>query len=224
MKIHIAESQYDPQISPEFWEQYQANVTDASHEVSKLLPFGSPCMNFLVLPRTYDFVEGRHDNGYTHNSELIELAFDPTCGPEGLQTILDGVRPMVFHEINHAARFNIPIWHHSFLDNSLFEGLATVFAREHAQASEPWDNYPSNVADWVQEIIDKNDSFNTQEYRFNHPDGRKWITYKVGTYMTDQAMQNSGKSVIELSQMECADILKLADINTTDYRPVNSAV
>jgi uncharacterized protein YjaZ len=47
---------------------------------------------------------------------------------------------------------------------------------------------------------------------FTHTDGRKWIGYKVGTYIIDQAMKNSGKSVIELTQMECVDILKLAKV------------
>ena len=49
-----------------------------------------------------------------------------------------------------------------------------------------------------------------EEYMFIHPDGRRWIGYKVGTYIVDEAIKRSEKSVIELTQMECTDIIDAA--------------
>ena len=100
---------------------------------------------------------------------------------------------------------------------TLMEETGDSVARDYADYMAPWSKYPDNIADWVQEIIDKNDQFNGQDYRFKHADGRRWIAYKVGTYIVDQAIKNSGQSVIELSQLDCTEVLKLAKIDTRNY-------
>jgi uncharacterized protein YjaZ len=212
MKIHFAESKYWEKLPANFRPKYTREIKRAFEEVSKLLPFGSKHVNFFVQPRTYGLIEETGDNARTLNSEFIELAFDPTRDTKGLKVILSGVRPAVYHEMNHAARFNIPIFHKTFLDNCVLEGLATVFTRDYAGEDAGWAKYPKNVADWLQEIVDKNDMFYWQHYMFKHPDGRRWMGYKVGTYIIDQAMKNSGKSVIELTKLECKDILKLSKV------------
>ncbi len=200
-----------------FRARYGAEIRKAYKEAAKLLPFGSRYVNFFVQPRTYGLIESTGDNAHTYNSEFIELAFDPTRDKKGMETIVSGVRYGVYHEMNHAARFNISIYHVTFLDTCIMEGLATVFTRDYAGEKALWAKYPKNVEDWMREIIDKNDLFAWQHYSFKHPDGRQWIAYKVGTYIIDQAMKRSGKSVIELTQIECAEILKLAKINTKNY-------
>lgn len=215
MKIHFADSSY--KVSADFKQKYIAEIEKAHKEVSELLPFGSKHINFFVQPREYGLIKETQDNGHAHNSEFLEFAFNPTVDEKGLKTILDDIKATVFHEMNHAARYNIPIFHVKFLDNCIMEGLATVFERDYGGSKPPYGKYPKNVADWVQEIIDKNDMFAWQEYSFDHPDGRRWIAYKVGTYIVDEAIKNSGKTVIELTQMECADILKLAKVNTENY-------
>jgi hypothetical protein len=43
-----------------------------------------------------------------------------------------------------------------------------------------------------------------------HPDGRRRIGYKVGTYWVDQAMAKSGRSIADLTNMSTADVLALA--------------
>lgn len=215
MKIHFADSSY--KINADFKKKYIAEIEEAYKQVSKLLPFGSKHVNFFVQPREYGLIEETQDNGHAHNSEFLEFAFNPTVDEKGLKVILDDIKATVFHEMNHAARYNIPIFHTKFLDNCIMEGLATVFERDYGGSKPPYGEYPENVADWAQELIDKNDSFSWQEYSFDHPDGRRWIAYKVGTYIVDDAVKNSGKTVIELTKMECGDILKLAKIDTTDY-------
>lgn len=210
MKIHFADSSY--QIADDFKRRYVAEIKHAYEQASKLLPFGSRHINFFVQPREYNLIPETQDNAHTYNSEFIELAFNPLAGEKGLAVILDGVRASVFHEMNHAARFNIPIFHSSFLENCIMEGLATVFEREFGKADPPYGKYPDNVADWLREITTKRDTLAWNDYMFDHPDGRRWIGYKVGTYIVDEAMNHSGKTVIELTQMECSEILKLANV------------
>lgn len=212
MKIHIAESEYLAKLPAGFIEKYKKEIEKAYKEASKLLPFGSTHINFFVQPRMYGLIEPTGDSARTYNSEFIELAFDPRKDKKGLEIILAGVRDGVYHEMNHAARFNIPIWHKSFIESCILEGLATVFARDYVHEDARWAKYPENVKEWLKEIIDQKDKIDYGQYMYTHPDGRKWIGYKVGTYIIDQAMKYSRKSVIELTEMECQEILKLSKV------------
>lgn len=211
MKIFFAESPYD--IPPDFIRQYEVQVRRAHDEVMKLLPFGSDRINFFVQPREFDLMDETDDHARVHNSNFIELAFNPTLDSKGMERILRDLRPSVYHELNHAARYNVPIWHKSFLDDCILEGLANVFAREYADEKAPWADYPDDVELWISEIKDAGSTINYEHYLYNHPDGRRWIGYKVGTYIVDTAMSKSGKSILELSSMECSEIFDLAEID-----------
>lgn len=212
MKIHMADSQYWEEIGKDFADSYKAEVKRAYRDASKLMPFGSKRLNFFVQPNPYGVIPETGSGGQTINSEVIMLVFDPKLGL-GEETILKNARATAFHEMNHAARWHKSIWHTTTLDMCIFEGLATVFEREHAASKPLWGLYDSKIVrSWLQEVELLADGVLSDEYRFSHPDGRRWISYKVGTYIVDEAMKHSGKSVVELTQMECADILKLAQI------------
>ncbi|HVX57985.1 MAG TPA: DUF2268 domain-containing putative Zn-dependent protease [Candidatus Saccharimonadales bacterium] len=212
MKILLADSPFWKELGEDFQKKYKRAAESAYEEVTKLLPFGSGYVTFVVQPREYGLIAETHDIGRTHNSDLIELAFDPKFARKNPQQILDQVRPTVFHEMNHAARFNLNIWHTSFLDHCVLEGLAAVFARDYADYDALWGRYDEGEArKWLAEIRKKEKTLDYDAYMFKHPDGRRWIGYKVGTYLIDQAVKNSGKSVVELSKLESADILTLAE-------------
>jgi uncharacterized protein YjaZ len=209
MKIFFAESSYE--IPDEFRIRYETELKNAYEAASALLPFGSKHINFFVQPREYDLIDETNDHGKTHNSDFLEMAFNPTLDEAGLDSIIADIKPTVFHEMNHAARWNIPIWHTTFLDGCIMEGLANVFTRQYAQETAPWADYAQeDVVAWLKEIQDAGEGINQDEYMFSHPDGRRWIGYKVGTYIVDKAIKKSGKSIVDLTAMECADILKLA--------------
>lgn len=204
MKIHFADTPHE--VSDDFKQKYISEIEIAYDEASELLPFGSKHLNFFIQPRTYDLIPETKDSGRTVNSEFITLAFNPNTDKP-----LEHVRGTVFHEMNHAARYNKGIWHNNFLDTCILEGLATVFAREYAEYDALWGKYADEVADWLKELRAQGDSVDFGQYMYAHPDGRRWIGYKVGTYIVDEAIKKSGKTVIELTQTECANILELAD-------------
>lgn len=216
MKVLLADSPFWKERGGDFQTRYVKEVKSAYAKATKLLPFGSKYLTFVVQPREYGLIKETHDAGHAHNSGLIELAFSPKFAIKNPKQILGQVAPTVLHEMNHAARFNIPIWHKSFLDLCVLEGLATVFARDYADDDALWGRYDKpDAKKWLAEIK-KNEKTLTYvkygEYMFKHPDGRRWIGYKTGTYIVDQAAKNSGKSVSELSKLECRDILKLAKV------------
>jgi|GEM_PF-2635133 len=210
MKIHIADSSNADKLE-KFTNAYSAEVAKAYADARPLLSFGSEHLNFFVQPSESVIAE-TGVNGQTINSEFIVLKFDENLELDE-EVILGNVRSMVFHEMNHAARFNLSIWHKTPLDMCLFEGLATVFEREHAGSQPLWGRYDKTViSEWINEIKDLEDGILSNDYRFEHPDGRRWISYKVGAYIIDEAMSKSGKSVVELTQMQCKDILDLAGV------------
>lgn len=211
MKMFFAESSYD--IPDTLRLHYETELKNAYEAASTLLPFGSKHLNFFIHPRVYDLIDETNDHGRTHNSEFIEMAFNPTLDETGLNAVLADIKPTVFHEMNHAARWNIPIWHTTFLDDCIMEGLANVFTRDYTQGTAPWADYEQEDVDaWLKEIQNAGKNINYEEYLFDHSDGRRWIGYKVGTYIVDKAIKNSDKSIIDLTAMECADIIKLAAV------------
>jgi len=213
MKIHFADSEYWDDLGEDFQKAYKKALEEAYHKAASLLPFGSNRANFFIQPRDYSLIEETHDAGRTYNSSFIELAFDPVFAKKHRPAILGSLQHMVFHEMNHAARFNLNIWHTTALDMCLLEGLAVVFERDYSGASPLWGLYDKKVIkDWVEEIRALPDGIVNDEYLYLHSDGRKWIGYKVGTYIVDEAMKKSGKTVIELTQMECKSILKIVGL------------
>lgn len=210
MKIHFAETRFA--IPMNFLAKYTKKLEQAYADAAELLPFGSAHLNFFVQPRPTNLIPETGDSGHTHNSELIELAFDPTREEAGLQTILNNVRPTVFHEMNHAARWHSKVHDETFLGWCVFEGLATAFERDYSGVNPLWSEYPDDVRDWVTEIIEAGDIIDFASYMYRHDDGRRWIGYKVGTYIVDQAKERSGKSIPELTQLDYHEILSLVGI------------
>jgi uncharacterized protein YjaZ len=47
---------------------------------------------------------------------------------------------------------------------------------------------------------------------FKHSDGRKWIGYKVGTWIVDEALKRSKKTIEQLTQLDCAEVRRLARV------------
>lgn len=212
MKIHFVESQYWNELEPNFQIDYARRVTDAYAEAAELLPTLSNHVNYIVQPREYDLIEETQDSGYTENSELILLGFHPQ--PRlGLDSILNHIRATVFHESNHAARFTTGEWHETLLQQAIMEGLATVFERDNAGAEPLWGMYQNeDIEAWLREIQEPDTTAQMKDYLYLHPDGRKWIVYKVGTYIVDKAIEYSGKTISELTPLPCDEILKFAKI------------
>ena len=51
---------------------------------------------------------------------------------------------------------------------------------------------------------------NRGQRMFHHPDGRRWIGFRAGTFLVDQAMNASGLSSAELVTTATATVVELA--------------
>jgi len=193
-------------------------VKAAYNRASKLLPTLSTNLNIVIRPNKNNYIKETGDNGYTYDSELVIIEFSPTL-PYGKEDLIKNMENAVFHECNHAARYrwlySQGVFEPSIVDAGIHEGLATVFAGQYANGISPWGKYEDDetMNKWLEELrqADKNGE-HWKDWGFDRADGRKWVGYKTGTWIVDKAIQNSGKSVIDLTSILSKDITELASL------------
>jgi len=98
----------------------------------------------------------------------------------------------------------------TLMDHVIGLGMATVFERDAGGKTYPWGQYPIEVTAWVTELIALPSTANLNHWMFRHPDGRRWVGMRAGTYLVDRAMSASGKSAAELVSLPSAEIIRLA--------------
>jgi uncharacterized protein YjaZ len=176
----------------------------------------------MLVPDVELSVEGRGGwevipqygyGGTAMTSNQIRFIVDPSR-PEGVETIVRAhLRHTLFHESHHLARgwfitAGEPM--NAFIDNAVCEGLATAFERDVGGYAPGWAEYPDNVADWVEELLQLPVDANYAEWMFYNPDGRVWIGYRAGTYIADLAINNSGRSAAQLVRTPVPEVLEHA--------------
>ena len=126
------------------------------------------------------------------------------------------LRATLLHEFHHLVRGCCgDAQFTSFMDHVITEGMATVFERDVAGVDPPWGKYPDEVADWVTELMALPTYPPRGQWMSRHPDGRRWIGFKVGTYLVDQAIRASGKSAAELASTP-TDEIRSSEFLTAD--------
>jgi uncharacterized protein YjaZ len=121
------------------------------------------------------------------------------------------LRATLFHELHHLARSAQTNDLRTLADHVLYEGMATAFERDFARAQTPWGAYPPNVDEWARELMRLPEDASAREWMYSHPDGRRWIGMKVGTYWVDQAMAKSKRWSADLAATPTRDLLALLE-------------
>ena len=195
------------------------NTIDAIHNgfdpTKDLLPSLSDQLNIAVRPYFQGIIPEYGTGARTWDAEFIELWFDKTV-PHGAQKTLESLERSVFHECNHAARWNRIAEDPRLLEGAISEGLATVFERDHARYQPLYGIYEDDATmySWLAEIIAADSDWSKRnELFFDHKDGRRWIGYKTGTWAVDKAIKKSGNSVVELTIMSADEIIELASLS-----------
>ncbi|NII09649.1 DUF2268 domain-containing putative Zn-dependent protease [Oleiagrimonas sp. C23AA] len=124
--------------------------------------------------------------------------------------------PTLCHECHHLVRG----WVHqggirpqSLLDVAVAEGLATVFERDFGGRTSAWGVYQDvAIENWFGELAAQPASTNYRPWLFHHPDGRRWVAYRVGTWLADRAISKSGASAASLAKTSTAEVIELAEL------------
>lgn len=188
-------------------------LDEAGRSAAKILDYNTSNEKIVFKPNLPYVRETMGVGGSAFDSEMLDMTFDPSL-PFGVEKFKKYLRDSVFHEINHVV-------HYAFqkkVDDIRFwvvtEGLAVVFARDKADAIQPWSNYENNtiMLSWLNELMAATDP-NSEIWFTDHPDGRSNIAYKTGAWIVDKALRNSDKSIEELTRMNYADIISIAKLH-----------
>ncbi|MEL6383316.1 MAG: DUF2268 domain-containing putative Zn-dependent protease [Cyanobacteria bacterium J06626_18] len=166
-----------------------------------------------VIPETGEL-------GAADRPNHISWTVDPSHASSILDIVRTQLRPTLFHELNHIVR-KLGMSHEQLLQRTLMdrvisEGLATAFERDAGGRQSPWGQYPNDVQTWVEELLALPTHVSNQHYiqlMSRHPDGRRWIGYRVGTYLVDCAIAKSGLTAAELVSIPTTRILEIAGVN-----------
>lgn len=183
-------------------------------EVNQLLP-SLDCETLLWVREGKDVIPETGELGMSLRPGLVEWVVDPARPGGILQSAQTRLRATLFHELHHQVRGWVMRGRDqsaSLMDAVVAEGLATVFVRDEAGDEVPWAGYPPEVSEWVSEVQAVNDPREYGQWMFRHPDGRRWIGYRTGTYICDQAIARSDMTAAGLVTASSSQILALAGL------------
>lgn len=211
----------DELCAPEFSQDYHAQLREQidswNHELYEVLP-GLPDDIEVTFDNRY-LISVSGTGGFALSRNKIALAFDPEFQDDKDRQLVD-FKGAYFHECFHL----IQGWtgedtaskQFSAIDNAIYEGTATVFERDRTDANPLWASYGSDetMLKWVDEIKQLPIEYDWRKYKFYDPEtDRRWIMYRVGTFIADRALQHNPELKIEdLATKTPGDILALAGL------------
>ena len=177
-------------------------------EVRRLLP-ALPPQIVLQVQSGKDVIPELGATAMAAGPELITWTVDPD-NPQGVVKIAEThLRAALFHECHHLVRQRA-VTGETLMDSVIMEGLATAFERDFAGVSPPWGQYPDEVAIWVDELVMQPPTASRRDWLYRHPDGRRWIGMRAGTYLVDRAMKTLNRTSADLAATPTAEILAAA--------------
>jgi uncharacterized protein YjaZ len=140
---------------------------------------------------------------------VIHWMVDPSRPGGTAELTRTHLRATLFHHFHRLTR----LAHRpdaTVMDQVVGLGLATVFERDAGGRTYPWAQYPANASAWVAELMALPADADRSTWMYRHPDGRRWIGIRAGTYLADRAISASGKSAAQLVSYPSADVIRLA--------------
>jgi hypothetical protein len=98
------------------------------------------------------------------------------------------------------------------MDSVVTEGMATTSERDFAKANPPWGVAPPEVLEWTRELLLEPETAPPDRWLRRHPDGRRWVGIKVGTFLVDRAARASGRDAAQLIEASTEEVLRFADV------------
>ncbi len=180
-------------------------VRDARQSLSSL-----PRTIVLRVETSPNVIPETGENGTTVPPAEIVWSVGP--GRDVLALVRHELRKTLFHEAHHLARAQ-RVTTRTLLDAVVAEGLATAFERDVAGARPPWGEPVPEIEAWAREVLAVGEAGDGWDaWLVQHPDGRRWVGMRVGTWLVDRVKAKTGRSAAELVGVESREIVRLADV------------
>ena len=188
----------------------------ATLEARRHLPALAPQIT-LQVQSGQDVIPELGATGAAISPDWIRWTVDPHNAQGVVKIAESHLRSALFHEFHHLVR-GTTLSPHSLMDHVVTEGLATAFERDFAGTSPPWGQYPGDVSKWVDELLQQPANADRTEWLIQHPDGRRWIGMRSGTYLADRAMKALNRTSADLVSTPTAEILAAVSIQSDASR------
>ena len=188
----------------------QREANQASIEVRRLLPeLPRPLLLQVRGGTEHDVIPETGETAQATPPGTVTWTIDAKR-PGGIVALVKTqLRPTLFHEFHHLAR-RARVPQGSLMEEVVSEGLATAFERNAAGVPPPWGQYPKEAPAWVAELSALPKDARRDHWLFRHPDGRRWIGLRAGTFLADEATRKTGKSAAALAQVPTDELLRMS--------------
>lgn len=191
-------------------------ITNSEQEVRALLPNLPDSIKVLVSAVDWDLdnVDGVTGRTETNSPPLVIIQISKNYQSGVIDSVNEGLRSTIFHEFHHLSR-GWAIQDNKFsygIPNAMVnEGLAVAFTEIYTGNINEVNSYPAEAGDWVNEILGLPLNASYSDWVMGeHPDGRTYIGYRTGNFLARQAMNRSGKNILELSKLTTTEVIELA--------------
>ncbi len=191
-------------------------ISSAYDDVRKLLP--ELPLKIKIYYSDYGILPHVGTSGFAYASDIITVSIDPSFDDKKKQR--KSLRPTIFHEAFHIyQKFTGNGGPFSAIENAMYEGMATVFEREHAGVFEPLGDYrqipEESLKQWAEELRKMSAEVFADEkvyskWKFYHPQLKeRWIVYRTGTWMIDQILKKQQLKILDLKDLTAGEVLDL---------------
>jgi uncharacterized protein YjaZ len=203
-------------------ESRSIELIDAAYrEVRELIP--ELPENLKIYFDNWYLITETGEGGFAYSPDILTMAFASNFTNTKLQAA--HVRSTVFHESYHLAhghtyeQSTLPYRH--ALDSAIYEGCASVFEREYTQPDLLPGDYSACSESQLQEWRDALANISNDDYKngdtglwvkwalYDKEANERWRVYKVGTWLVDRALQNSGGDILDFRKLTAEQILNL---------------
>ena len=199
-----------------FEKTLETHISDCYNEFRKLFPTAPKTLK-IYFGNT-SIMEETGVGAHAYSPEIVTLSFNPNFKDKGKQ--FADIRPSVFHECFHQYQNYTsagPLY--TAIEGAIYEGMATVFERVYSETTQTYGDY-SNISEkdlkkWAVDIKALGNEYHEDEavrraWLFYHPILKEhYISYRVGAWITDKVMAKHNLSILDLSEMTAANVLKL---------------
>jgi hypothetical protein len=183
----------------------------AAHDVRQLLP-GVPGDLRITVQVSARVIPETGETASIGLPGAVYWTVDPKHEGGVVSVVNAQLRATLFHEWYHLVR-EARFAPESLADRAVNEGLATAFERDFGGAPTPWGAYPRDVDAWTKELLSLPAGAPARQWMYEHRDGRRWIGFKVGTYLADRAVRASGLSLAQLAVVPTEKVISWADVH-----------